>query len=153
LFNLLAREAPGSFRSVKHLLFGGEAVDPGHVNQVISDGAPERLLHVYGPTESTTFASWFQVESVPANEATIPIGHPLSNKQAFILDQKLKPVPIGVPGELYLGGAGLARGYLNRPDLTAERFVPHPFSAKPGARLYRTGDSARFLPDGCIEFI
>src|SRR5262249_9535640 len=116
-------------------------------------GSPKRLLHVYGPTESTTFASWYQVKRVPANATTVPIGRPLSNKQAFILDHAFKPAPIGVPGELYLGGAGLARGYLNRPVLTGERFVPHPFSDVPGARLYRTGDWARFLPDGSIEFI
>jgi acyl carrier protein len=83
----------------------------------------------------------------------IPIGRPIPNTQAYILDDHLNPVPIGVPGELHVGGAGLARGYLNRPELTAEKFMPHPFSSEPGARLYKTGDLARYRPDGAIEFL
>ena len=84
---------------------------------------------------------------------TATIGRPIANSQAYILDPCLTPVPVGMPGELYLGGAGLARGYLNRPELTAEKFLPHPFSDTPGARLYRTGDLARYLPDGTIAFL
>ena len=83
----------------------------------------------------------------------VPIGRPLANREIYILDRHGNPVPIGVPGDLYIGGAGLARGYLNRPDLTAEKFVPNPFSAEPGARLYKTGDLARYRPDGNIEFL
>jgi acyl carrier protein len=83
----------------------------------------------------------------------VPIGRPVANLQAYILDEQCQPVPIGVPGQLYLGGAGLGRGYLNRPDLTAQRFIPHPFSPDPGARLYQTGDLARYLADGNIEFL
>ncbi|HJR06705.1 MAG TPA: amino acid adenylation domain-containing protein, partial [Pyrinomonadaceae bacterium] len=153
LFNLLAREAPDSFGSLKHLLFGGEAVDAVHVREIIERAPPERLLHVYGPTESTTFASWFLVQSVAAGAWTIPIGRPLSNTQIYILDKNLRPVPVGVAGELCIGGEGLAHGYLNHPELTAEKFVPNIFSAEAGARLYRTGDRARFLPDGNIEFL
>ncbi|MDQ1592737.1 MAG: hypothetical protein QOG71_3364 [Pyrinomonadaceae bacterium] len=153
LFNLLAREAPDSFGSIKHLLFGGEAVDPARVREIIEHAAPERLLHVYGPTESTTFASWFLVQSVPAGAWTIPVGRPVSNTEIYILDKNLRPVPAGVAGELCIGGDGLAHGYLHSPALTAEKFVPDTFSARAGARLYRTGDRARFLPDGNIEFL
>jgi amino acid adenylation domain-containing protein len=153
LFNLLAREAPDSFNSIKHLLFGGEAVDPARVREIIEHAAPERLLHVYGPTESTTFASWFLVQSVDGGAWTIPIGRPVSNTEIYILDKNLRPVPASVAGELCIGGDGLAHGYLNSPELTAEKFVPNTFSAQAGARLYRTGDRARFLPDGNIEFL
>src|SRR5262249_22522155 len=121
LFNTLARDVPPAFRSLRHLLFGGEAVDPRWVKKVLGQGPPQRLLHVYGPTESTTFATWYLVKAVTEAASTIPIGRPLANSQMYVLDPYLRPVPIGVPGELYLGGDGLARGYLNRPDLTAER--------------------------------
>jgi non-ribosomal peptide synthase protein (TIGR01720 family) len=153
LFNQMAREAPRAFSSLSHLLFGGEAVEPKWVREVIGNGAPQRLLHVYGPTESTTFASWHLVKDVPEDAVTVPIGSPLSNTQLYLLDRNLHPVPIGMVGELYIGGDGLARGYLNRPELTAERFIPHPFSALAGARLYKTGDLARYRPDGEIEFL
>lgn len=153
LFNLLAREAPKGFSSIRHVLFGGEAVDPGRVNEVVEQAPPARLLHVYGPTESTTFASWFLVQIVPEGATTIPIGRPISNTQIFILDKNLRPVPVSMPGELCIGGDGMALGYLNSPELTAEKFVPSPFGRAPGARLYKTGDRARFLPDGNIEFL
>jgi amino acid adenylation domain-containing protein len=153
LFNLLASEAPGTFQSVRHLLFGGEAVDPRWVDEVLTEGPPKRLLHVYGPTETTTFASFHLVEQVPQGATTIPIGCPISNTEIYLLDQNLQPVPIGVPGELHIGGDGLARGYLNSPELTSEKFIPHPFSEQAGARLYKTGDLARYLPDGSIEFL
>ena len=153
LFNQIAREAPVAFSTVKHVLFGGEAVDPRWAKEVLTHGAPERLLHVYGPTESTTFSSWQLVREVPDGATTIPIGIPLSNTQIYVLDDSMQPVPIGVAGELYIGGEGLARNYHNRPQLSAERFIPNPFGAKPGARLYRTGDLVRYLANGSIEFI
>ncbi len=153
LFNQLAGEVPQAFSSLRHLLFGGEAVVPKWVRAVLHNGPPKRLLHVYGPTESTTFASWYLVRDVPDEAVTIPIGHAISNTQTYVLDFNLQPVPTGIPGELYIGGDGLARGYLNRPDLTAETFVPHPFSDEPGARLYKTGDLARYLPNGSLEFL
>jgi amino acid adenylation domain-containing protein len=153
LFNQIARDVPTAFSSMRQLMFGGEACDPQWVRVVLDQGPPQRLVHVYGPTESTTFATWHLIESLPNDALTIPIGRPISNTETYIVDRHLKPVPIGVPGELYLGGDGLAREYLNRPELTSERFLTNPFSSKPGARLYKTGDVARYLPDGSIEFV
>jgi hypothetical protein len=124
------------------------------VREVLSQGAPERLVHVYGPTETTTYATWHRVGAVEDGATTIPIGRPIANTEAYVLDGRLQPVPVGVPGELYIGGAGVARGYLNRPELTAEKFVPDPFSGdEPGARLYKTGDRVRRRADGDIEFL
>jgi acyl carrier protein len=111
------------------------------------------LLHVYGPTENTTFTSWYWVQDVPDKAISIPIGQAIANTQIYLLDAHLNPVPIGVSGEIYISGDGLARGYLNRPQLTAERFVPNPFSSQPQARLYKSGDLARYRPDGNIEFL
>ena len=153
LFNQIARDAPGAFRSMRQLMFGGEAVDPQWVKEVLAQGPPQRLVHVYGPTESTTFTTWHLIESVPEAAVTIPIGRPISNTTTYIVDKHFNPVPVGTPGELYIGGDGLARDYLNRPELTRERFVPNPFSASKEACLYKTGDVARYLPDGSIEFI
>ncbi|HEX5889717.1 MAG TPA: MupA/Atu3671 family FMN-dependent luciferase-like monooxygenase [Pyrinomonadaceae bacterium] len=153
LFNHMARELPTAFRGLRHLLFGGEAVEPKWVREVLEKGRPGRLLHVYGPTETTTFALWHEIISVDEQAHLVPIGRPLTNVQIYLLDEHLRPVPIGVPGELYIGGSGLARGYLERPALTAERFIPDPFSLDPDARLYQTGDLARFRPDGNVEFL
>ncbi|MEH2206526.1 MAG: amino acid adenylation domain-containing protein [Nostoc sp.] len=153
LFNQLASFVPQAFSSLRYLLFGGEAVDPKWVQEILDKGAPQHLLHVYGPTENTTFSSWYLVEDLPNTATTIPIGRAISNTQIYLLDQNLQLVPIGVPGELYLGGAGLARGYLNRPELTEEKFIPNPYSNKPGDRLYKTGDKVRYLSDGNIQFL
>ncbi|MFP5287287.1 MAG: amino acid adenylation domain-containing protein, partial [Thermoanaerobaculia bacterium] len=152
LFNQIAREEPGGFAGLRYVLFGGELVDPAAVLAVLRAGPPEHLLHVYGPTEATTFASWHPVESVVPG-TTVPIGRPLANGTLDVLDRGLGPVPVGVPGELYVGGDGLAHGYHARPDLTAERFVPHPLPSTPGARLYRTGDLVRRRADGAVEFL
>jgi thioesterase domain-containing protein/acyl carrier protein len=108
---------------------------------------------VYGPTENTTFTTWHRVESVDETTATVPIGRPIANTRVYLLDSHLQPVPIGVVAELYVGGDGLARGYLNRAELTSERFVRDPFDADPSSRIYRTGDFARWLPDGSIDFV
>ena len=150
LFNQLASFVPQAFSSLKYLLFGGEAVDPRWVQEVLEKGAPKLLLHVYGPTENTTFSSWYLVDKLATTATTIPIGRAISNTQIYLLDQHLQPVPVGVPAELYLGGAGLALGYLNRPELTQEKFIPNPFD---NSKLYKTGDLARFLPDGNIEYL
>ena len=153
LFNEIASELPAGFRSLHTLLFGGEAVDPRRVRDVLAAGPPQRLLHVYGPTETTTFATWYEVKDVPQGATTVPIGRPISNTNVYILDEEFEPVPIGVPGHLHIGGQGVARGYHEQPALTAEKFWPDPFSRKRGHRLYRTGDIARYLPNGNIEFL
>ena len=159
LFNLIAKAEPAAFRSLRNLLFGGEACDPACVRAVQENGAPQRLLHVYGPTESTTFATWHLVEAVPPDAATVPIGRPLANTTVYVLDQQLNPVPIGVTGELFIGGDGLAREYLGRPELTAENFIECPSSFQSqisnlkNSQLYRTGDLVRWLPDSTLEFI
>jgi aspartate racemase len=153
LFNKVAQIIPTAFRPLRALLFGGEAVEPRWVAAVLHHGPPARILHMYGPTETTTFASWFLVEHVPDDATTIPIGRPIANTQLYLLDTHLQPVPLGIPGELYIGGDSLARGYLHRPDLTAELFIPHPFSTELGARVYKTGDRARYRPDGTLEFL
>ena len=153
LFTQVANALPSAFGSLRCLLFGGEAAQTEPVREVLRHGPPQQLLHMYGPTESTTFASWHPVEGVPDAALRIPVGRPLSNTQIYLLDDDLRPAPVGVPGEVYIGGDGLARGYLNRPALTAEKFIPDPFGGEPGARLYRTGDVARYLPDGNIDFL
>jgi amino acid adenylation domain-containing protein len=113
------------------------------------------LINAYGTSETTISSTLYPIPPDLGDEAgrSLPIGRPIANTQTYLLDDRLQPVPVGVPGELYIGGAGLARGYCGRAELTAERFVPHPFGAKPGARLYKTGDVARYLTDGDIEFI
>jgi amino acid adenylation domain-containing protein len=151
LFNRLAQDAPGIFARVRDVLFGGEAVDPRMVRAVLADGPPQRLLHVYGPTEATTFSTWQAVTAVASSAGTVAIGRPIANGTCYVLGHDLEPVPLGAAGELYIGGDGLGRGYLNRPGLTAERFVPNPFGE--GDRLYRTGDRVRYLEDGNLEFL
>lgn len=116
-------------------------------------GLPFVLVNNYGPTEATVVATSGRIVPVERTDALPTIGRPIANTQIYILDEHMRQVPIGTPGELYIGGAGLARGYLNSPALTAEKFVAHPFSDQPGARLYRTGDLARYLPDGQIAFM
>jgi amino acid adenylation domain-containing protein len=153
LFNQVAQEAPGELAGLRTLLVGGEALDPRWVARQLESAAPGRFLNAYGPTETTTFATWHLVQSVAPDAVTLPIGRPIANTEVYILDRHLAPVPIGVAGELCIGGPGLARGYLNQPELTAQKFVPHPFAAEPGARLYRTGDLARWRADGTVDFI
>jgi amino acid adenylation domain-containing protein len=152
LFNQYARDVPDAFRSLRQVLFGGEKVDPRCVKAVLNAGPPRRLLHVYGPTENTTFTSWYEVKSANEHAATIPIGKAIANTRLYVLDDGLNPVTAGVQGELYIGGDGLARGYLNRDDLTAEAFVANPFSECPDERLYKTGDLVRYVDERIIEF-
>jgi amino acid adenylation domain-containing protein len=138
----------------KFLALGGEALSWHLVNRVLQSSDCSVINH-YGPTEATVGCCTFAVRDndVSASPATVPIGRPIANDEIYILDQHLQPVPIGVAGELCIGGTGLAKGYMNQPQQTAERFIPHPFSNHPSARLYRTGDLARFLPDGNVEFM
>jgi len=153
LFNQLVDSIPAAFRNLSYLLFGGDAADPRLVRQLLRNGPPKNLLHVYGPTETTTFATWYRVVHVAEDTGTVPIGRPIANTQIYLLDGFLQPVPVGVTGEIHIGGDGLAREYLKRPVLTAEKFVADPFSNNPGAYLYKTGDLGRYLPDGNVEFL
>src|SRR4029077_10002146 len=125
LFNRIALECPSVFGTLDNVLFGGEAADIESVTRVLSKGQPGRLVNVYGPTENTTFSTWHLIESITD---TVPIGKPIANTRVYVLDSKLRPVPVGVAGELHLAGDGLARGYLNRPELTADKFIPNPLA-------------------------
>ncbi|MFE8600248.1 amino acid adenylation domain-containing protein [Archangium violaceum] len=144
--SVLAQLSEQGLPGLETVVSAGEAL-PRAVAQRWSRG--RTLLNAYGPTEVTVCASI----SGPVDAERITIGRPFPNVELYVLDALLQPVPVGVPGELYVGGAGLARGYLGQPELTAEKFLPHPFSAEPGARLYRTGDRVRYLPDGQVEFL
>ena len=137
------------------LLLGGEASRSDWVESLQRLAPDCAILNHYGPTEATVGVLTYRVEAHKraSTALTLPLGRPLANVQIYLLDQHLQPIPIGVRGELYIGGANLARGYLKQPALTAARFIPHPFSDAPGARLYKTGDLARYLPDGNIEFL
>jgi amino acid adenylation domain-containing protein len=154
LFNTVIDEAPEALRGIRQLLIGGETLSVPHVRRALSQLPETEIINGYGPTESTTFTCCYVIpRQLDDNISSIPIGKPIGNTQVYLLDMHLQPAPVGVPGELYIGGDGLARGYLNRPELTEERFVGNPFSNDPKSRLYRTGDIARYLPDGNIEFL
>lgn len=142
----LATLRPEDLPALKKIIVAGEACS-AELYSRWSNG--RRFFNAYGPTEVTVCATIGECEDAVR---TPPIGRPIGNMEVYLLDQKLQSVPIGVTGELYVGGIGLARGYHHRPDLTAERFIPHPYATSAGARLYRTGDLARYLDDGCIEF-
>ena len=154
LFNVVVDEAPHILRGVRQLLIGGEALSPVHVRAALECLPETQLINGYGPTEGTTFTCCYRIPH-PLDEArvSVPIGRPIANTRVYVLDRYQSPVPVGVAGELYIGGDGLAHGYLNRPDMAAEKFLPDPFSAVPGARMYRSGDLVRHLPDGNIEYL
>ncbi|HEX7330143.1 MAG TPA: amino acid adenylation domain-containing protein [Pyrinomonadaceae bacterium] len=153
LFNAVVDEAPQALRGVEQLLVGGEALSVEHIRRAQNVLPEVKLTNGYGPTESTTFACCHAIEEVRADERSIPIGRAIGNTQAYILDSEMEVVGVGIKGELFLGGEGLARGYLKRSALTAERFVPNPFSERGGERLYRTGDVCRYREDGTIEYV
>jgi acyl-coenzyme A synthetase/AMP-(fatty) acid ligase/acyl carrier protein len=131
------------------MLVGGEAIDKS-LWMALCRGQRTRVFNVYGPTECTVDSTLCQIQD---RFETPAIGRPIANVQVYLLDNRMRTVPIGVPGEIHIGGHGLARGYLNRPELTAEKFIANPFSPDPASRLYRTGDLARYLADGNIEFL
>jgi amino acid adenylation domain-containing protein len=155
LFHQVVEDYPQALKGVEELLTGGEVLSVPHICKAQAAlGGNLQLVNCYGPTESTTFATCYQIPSHLALEVeSMPIGRPIGNTQVYVLDEYRAPVPIGVAGELYIGGAGLARGYLNRPELTAERFVAHPSDDAAQARLYRTGDLCRWRADGNLEFL
>ncbi|MFL5357547.1 amino acid adenylation domain-containing protein, partial [Archangium sp.] len=141
-----------SLRGLRQLLTGGDVVSAPHVRKALEE-LRIPVTACYGPTEATLFTSCFRMTEPHQPGTVVPIGRPLANTEVYVLDARGQPVPVGVPGELFVGGPGLARGYLGQPELTAERFVPHPFSPTPGERLYRTGDLARWREDGVLEFL
>ncbi|MFE2085320.1 non-ribosomal peptide synthase/polyketide synthase [Streptomyces scopuliridis] len=151
LFDVLAEEDPACFTGLGEVWTGGEAASGAAMGRVLEACPDTDLVHVYGPTESTTFAVCGPVQGEDVSASAVPLGGPMDNTSAYVLDDALQPVGVGVPGELYLGGAGLARGYDGRPGLTAERFVADPFGS--GGRLYRTGDVVRWRSDGRLDFL
>jgi len=154
LFNTLVDSEIEILLRLRTILFGGEMVNVEKVHYLLQKReSPEGLLHVYGPTETTTFTTWCHLGSEYLERDLLPIGSPLSNTSAFVLDRNLEPVPAGVPGELYIGGDGLARCYLNSPELTAVKFIPDRVSGLEGSRLYRTGDVVRQTAEGRLQFI
>jgi len=175
LFHQMVEQHLEAIRDVRQLLAGGDVLSVPHVQAALHRLNGGRLINGYGPTENTTFTCCYPMTDSSQVGHSVSIGRPIANTQVYILDRHLEPVPIGVPGELYIGGDGLARDYLNEPKLTAERFIPNPFAGlripicksanlqicksnseiglEPGARLYRTGDLARYLPNGSIEFL
>ncbi|MBD2535166.1 amino acid adenylation domain-containing protein, partial [Nostoc flagelliforme FACHB-838] len=134
-------------------IIGGENLLSQHLTLWQTYAPETALVNEYGPTETVVGCCIYTAPPDQQLSGSVPIGRPIANMQIYILDCQMQPLPVGVPGELYIGGAALARGYLKRPDLTAEKFVPHPFSLEAGARLYRSGDLARHLPDGNIEYL
>jgi amino acid adenylation domain-containing protein len=152
LFNRMVERCVDGLRPLRQLLAGGEVLSASHIRRVLEHCPELRVINGYGPTESTTFACCHSMTRHDPVPDPVPIGRPISRTQIFLLDEHLRIVPHGDRGELCIGGDGLARGYLNQPTLTAEKFIPNPFG-EPGSRLYKTGDLARYRPDGLLEFL
>ena len=138
---------------LRYLITGGDVVSPAVMGRVVARAVTTQVMNAYGPTECTTFATIHKIDSLDKGVANIPIGRPIANTTIHILDRLQQPVPVGVTGEICIGGAGVALGYLNRAQQTSERFIGDPFSASPGARLYRTGDLGRWTEEGLVEFV
>ncbi|MFK0732732.1 MAG: amino acid adenylation domain-containing protein [Gloeotrichia echinulata GP01] len=165
LFNLMVDEKIDALKPLRQLLAGGDILSVSHVQKFLQTVGNCQLINGYGPTENTTLTSCYQIPTSLSLDVSVPIGRPIANTEVYILDQNLQPVPVGVPGELHIGGAGLARGYFNRTELTQEKFIPNPFEQSKArsvvsvakqsqkSKLYKTGDLARYLPDGNIEFL
>ncbi|MDR2305913.1 MAG: amino acid adenylation domain-containing protein [Paucimonas sp.] len=151
LFNQYVHLIPEALGGLRILLCGGERGDPGAFRALLAQAPTLRLVHCYGPTETTTFATTSEIRVLGADCEHVPIGRPIGNTSAYVLDSQGRLLPEGVVGELYIGGDGVALGYLNRAQLTAERFLDDPFDPRPGARLYRTGDLVRWRADGQLE--
>jgi amino acid adenylation domain-containing protein len=153
LFHQMIDEEPEGLSGLRQLVAGGDAISVAHARSALERLPGCRLVNGYGPTETTTFALCHRITPADTVRPRVALGRPIPRTSVWLLDERLEPVPPGVPGEMYLGGDGLARGYWRRPEQTADRFVPHPFAAAPGERLYRTGDLARWLPDGTVDFL
>jgi aspartate racemase len=149
LFNVIVDQKIEAFKGLRQLLTGGDVLSLHHVQKFAQKYPECELINGYGPTENTTFSCCYQIKNAEQLTNSVPIGKPISNTQAYILDSRLQEVPIGITGEIYLGGDGLALGYVNRPELTAAKFIDNPFGK---GKLYKTGDFGRYLPDGNIQF-
>ena len=153
LFNAVVDEFPEAFADAREVLVGGEALSVSHMDRARRSCPQTRFINAYGPTECTTIALTSTVDPTGELGNAIPLGRPIANTTAYILDDRLEPVPVGAPGQLYLGGPGLARCYWNSPTLTAQRFIPNPHAKVGGDRLYATGDLARYFADGRIDYL
>jgi len=153
LFHLIVDERLEDLKPVRQLLAGGDVLSIPHIQKFLRECQDCRLINGYGPTENTTFTCCYPMTADSHIESSVPIGRAIANTQIYVLDSHLQLVPVGVPGELYVGGDGLARHYYNRPDLTASKFLPNPYSKIFGSHIYRTGDLVRYLEDGNIEFL
>ncbi|MDI3288328.1 non-ribosomal peptide synthetase [Polyangium sp. 15x6] len=153
LFNRCVDEAPATFASVEHTLVGGEALDVTRVRRALTEGGQRRVINGYGPTECVTFSATHEARALAEGATSVPIGRGVGNLRLYVLDRDLNPVPVGVPGELYVAGDGLSRGYANSPAMTASKLVPDPFSRHAGSRMYRTGDIVRWNGEGALEFV
>ncbi|WP_019854042.1 amino acid adenylation domain-containing protein [Actinopolyspora mortivallis] len=153
VFHEVASRRPGMFGSLRCLAVAGEAMNPNVARSVLAHGPPGQFLNGYGPTENSVISTVYDVAELDEDAETVPIGRPISNATAHVLRANLEPADIGEEGELCVGGDGVALGYHGAPELTRQRFVPDPFSEYPGARLYRTGDRARWRPDGVLEYL
>ncbi|MCY8448952.1 surfactin non-ribosomal peptide synthetase SrfAA [Bacillus spizizenii] len=151
LFHLLVDLNPACLSTLRKIMFGGERASVEHVRKALQTVGKGKLLHMYGPSESTVFATYHPVDELEEDTLSVPIGKPVSNTEVYILDRAGHVQPAGIAGELCVSGEGLVKGYYNRPELTEEKFIPHPFTS--GERMYKTGDLARWLPNGDIEFI
>ncbi len=152
-FHLMVDENLAGLRTVKQMIAGGDVLSPAHIAKVLQEFPDSRVINGYGPTENTTFTCCHAMNAGDELGASVPIGRPIANTRVYLVNQRLQLVPAGVAGELLAAGDGLARDYLGDAALTAEKFIPDPFSGQPGGRLYRTGDLARYLADGTIEFL
>jgi amino acid adenylation domain-containing protein/thioester reductase-like protein len=152
LFNQLVDEQPQALRGIRQLMTGGDAISVSHAGRALQAMENGRLVHVYGPTEATTFSTFHLISAADIASGVVPIGRPIANTQVYVLDAALEPSPVGVAGELFIGGPGLARGYVSDPELSAEKFLANPFGPS-GTRLYRSGDRVRWNAEGNIEFL
>lgn len=153
LFNQLVDNVLPVFAGVGQLLVGGDVLSVAHVEKFRRSHPECRIINGYGPTENTTFSCCFRIPAEEDLSGGIPIGSPINHTRAYVLDEALELVPVGVPGELYVAGAGLALGYLKAPELTAQRFLADPYGPLPGGRMYQTGDQVRWRADGVLEFL
>ena len=150
LFHMMVDEHVEGLRGIRQLLAGGDVLSPAHVSRVLRELPGCEVINGYGPTENTTFTTCYRMKDEAEVGSSVPIGRAIANTQVYVLDGEMEPVPVGVVGELYVGGDGLARGYWKQPELTAEKFVKNPYGE---GRLYRTGDLVRYRRDGNLEFM